>query len=304
MRSGCFIDLISQRSPACLTQRLVRFVLDEDRVAVFGSSTTTCQSTIDYRLGFLQRSFLSTQQQPSQGQSTARETRGQQLAKALLLLREDYKNMTETSSNLKTAATLLLCLHSPPDSTTSNGSDYKILMVKRSTKARFMPGAHVFPGGILEDTDSDSSWVSSVGNSPSLEITTKVAAIRELFEETNVLLFERSPQAVDAVAPKDLSFRERVRANASSFPSVLKELGDKRLPINSLLPWSHWVTPKQERYRYDTYFYLSPLYLATPSSLLAAQDNSETTQVSWLRPEEALQLFRKGTHGVSHHHYY
>jgi len=73
---------------------------------------------------------------------------------------------------------------------------------------------------------------------------------------------------------------------------------EKKLPINALLPWSHWVTPKQERYRYDTYFYLSPLYLQDPTSLLAAHDNSETTSVSWLRPEEALQLFRKGQSGT------
>ena len=34
-----------------------------------------------------------------------------------------------------------------------NGFDYEILFVKRKDSARFMPGYHVFPGGITEKSD-------------------------------------------------------------------------------------------------------------------------------------------------------
>lgn len=34
-----------------------------------------------------------------------------------------------------------------------DGFDYEILFVKRREAARFMPGYHVFPGGITETSD-------------------------------------------------------------------------------------------------------------------------------------------------------
>ena len=55
----------------------------------------------------------------------------------------------------KLAATVLICRPEPEHG-------YKLLFVKRHAKARFMPGYHVFPGGIVENSDFDAQWSSLI----------------------------------------------------------------------------------------------------------------------------------------------
>ncbi len=49
--------------------------------------------------------------------------------------------------------------------------------IQRSTKARFFPGAHVFPGGVTEKSDYDNSWFDLIG--PELQRSTKIKMIPE-----------------------------------------------------------------------------------------------------------------------------
>lgn len=37
--------------------------------------------------------------------------------------------------------------------------DYSVLMLKRSSKSKFMPNAYVFPGGVLSPSDTSSGWL-------------------------------------------------------------------------------------------------------------------------------------------------
>jgi len=85
-------------------------------------------------------------------------------------------------STPRLAATVLLC------QPTSVGR-FSLLMIRRAAKSRFMPGAHVFPGGVLEDADKDQAWETLVGQNLSQDARAiRITCIRELFEETNVLL--------------------------------------------------------------------------------------------------------------------
>ena len=100
--------------------------------------------------------------------------------------------------------------------------DYKILLLKRSTKSKFMPSNYVFPGGITHHMDFSSQWhdyfCSSLGinslhpqklglytgaaDSPKPELYSKshdsilpaevayrICAVRETFEESGILLY-------------------------------------------------------------------------------------------------------------------
>ena len=49
-----------------------------------------------------------------------------------------------SAAPLKLASTVLVV---------TPGAEYRVLMVKRSAKARFFPSAHVFPGGVAEPCD-------------------------------------------------------------------------------------------------------------------------------------------------------
>jgi hypothetical protein len=61
---------------------------------------------------------------------------------------------------------------------------------------------------------------------------------------------------------------------------------------NSLYEWAHWITPKQEKFRYDTYFYLIPL--DAERAVHAAHDEIETTTHDWKTPREVLDDFTTG----------
>lgn len=73
---------------------------------------------------------------------------------------------------------------------------YKVLFIQRSRSSGFMAGAHVFPGGLLDSADAATSWQRQckadggvavrVDKGDSLPL--RVCALRELFEETGLLL--------------------------------------------------------------------------------------------------------------------
>ena len=63
--------------------------------------------------------------------------------------------------------------------------DPRLFWVKRDPKLAFMGGYHAFPGG---QTDKADALLSVGGCAPGEESTMRACAIRELFEETGVLL--------------------------------------------------------------------------------------------------------------------
>ncbi|KAL6070684.1 Nucleoside diphosphate-linked moiety X motif 19 [Balamuthia mandrillaris] len=225
------------------------------------------------------------------------------------------------SSTPRLASTLLLAARCAPSSVLGGGCDYKLLMVKRAMKARFMPGVHVFPGGVLEESDKDPIWYalferqrkvmptsfsSSSSSLSTSSLALRVAAIRELFEETNVLLTHPPSTMLKEEGEGEQGrrrWRESVQKDAGQFARLFQQLssgprnhedkGSLVLPdVHSLIPWSHWVTPAQERWRYDTYFYFA-ITESIPTRVM--QDQSEVTSFDWFSPEEALRSFQEGT---------
>lgn len=53
-----------------------------------------------------------------------------------------------------------------------------------------------------------------------------------------------------------------------------------------LQPWAHWVTPRFEPRRYDTWFFLAAL----PAGADAADRSGEASAVMWVRPDDAADL--------------
>ena len=87
-----------------------------------------------------------------------------------------------------------------------------------------------------------------------------VAACRETFEETGVLL---ASDAAGEHCDSDLAARlqERRRAIASQ-PELFAELlqaEDLFLRVERLVYWAHWITPSIVPRRFDTRFFLAPV---------------------------------------------
>eukprot|EP01080_Neovahlkampfia_damariscottae_P004268 gene4268-7604_t len=170
-------------------------------------------------------------------------------------------------------------------------SDYKILMLQRSAKSSFFASAYVFPGGATEEKeDSCEYWKDLFKKKYKKQLTpedsSKITGIRELFEESGILLVDPEPtENFD-------SWREKIHDNAAEF----KNLCEKRnfLPaLDKLLPFSHWTTPIQEKKRFKTDFFFSCLEDETKFNII--HDGSENIKTQWLSPEEALSNFENGT---------
>ena len=158
----------------------------------------------------------------------------------------------------------------------------------RHRQSGFMGGAHVFPGGKVDEDDRSAGWLNYVDQTDTA-ITSAlgeqdgegglgllVAGIRETFEEAGVLL-ARASDAADLV-----SARTRLH-EGGDFMALAKEV-EMRIDASALVPYARWITPKMESRRFDTRFYIARM----PESQQASHDGSETTSAAWLRPCEAL----------------
>jgi 8-oxo-dGTP pyrophosphatase MutT (NUDIX family) len=147
----------------------------------------------------------------------------------------------------------------------------EVLMLRRSAEASFVPDAWVFPGGMVEDLDRELAREHGDGSRLG---AMRVAAARELFEETGVWLGEPLEDAEHK--------RRRLLAGSLSFRALLSES-----PIDfSQLVWtSHWITPFGVPKRFDTYFFLTRV----SREVRATAENTEAVDVIWIAPEEALE---------------
>jgi 8-oxo-dGTP pyrophosphatase MutT (NUDIX family) len=119
-----------------------------------------------------------------------------------------------------------------------------------------------------------------------------VAAIRELFEETGVLL------AVNPTGESWAATRDRKSHLAGKHAALLqKTLSFRSLleseallcDVSRLAYFSHWQTPREISIRFDARFFLATL----PTDQSARRTSPEVARSVWLTPDRALELFAK-----------
>ncbi len=178
----------------------------------------------------------------------------------------------------------------------------EVLLLRRTTRAVFSPGAHVFPGGALDEADASDSIAHCCGAfgdaeaSAALGLTRGglayyVAAVRECFEEAGVLLArDRETGAGFAMAHDEfVAARRRVHRDAHAF-AELCERQHLELAVDQLLPFGHWVTPPGGPRRFDTRFFVT----RAPLDQEAMHDEHETTESGWHRPADVLAAHARG----------
>lgn len=64
-------------------------------------------------------------------------------------------------STWRRAATVVLAAgwNRPSPGAPQSADDFRLLLLERAPNQRFMPGAHVFPGGVLDAADSSADWL-------------------------------------------------------------------------------------------------------------------------------------------------
>lgn len=181
----------------------------------------------------------------------------------------------------KDAATLILL--------DRKGKVPRVLMGRRHPKLKFMPGVFVFPGGRMEKADKAMPVYGSIDKDSERRLLEKVqrpsvgrarglaaAAIREMYEETGLLVGTRDLGA--PVAPSDewRAFEER-----SVFPD-----------LEALTYVARAITPPRRPKRFDTRFFAADAGAVCDEVTGMVGEESELIELKWLTfaETEAFEL--------------
>ncbi len=169
----------------------------------------------------------------------------------------------------------------------------------RPVEAEFAPRAQVFPGGRIDDDDAYPDWRRLCDISPEEAVRIaeddgagaaevppalafRVGAIREVFEETAVLL------GIGGAALPDAGWaaqaRTRVHTGGESFRLAVATAGLQLHP-GAMAYFARWVTPEALPKRYDTRFYAAVM----PDGQTALAAPGEVESLEWITPAAALE---------------
>src|SRR5258707_1894518 len=169
--------------------------------------------------------------------------------------------------------------------------EIEVFMMVRHYEIDFNSGALVFPGGSVDKGDQEiiatRELYSGGEGLDEATLSFRIAAIRETFEESGILLArpKGSKALVDARRASEIETAHRADLCDSKI-SFLKVLTDNGLvlALDELLPYAHWVTPEGMPKRFDTWFFLA----AAPPEQAGAHDGRESTDSICVSPREAL----------------
>ena len=165
----------------------------------------------------------------------------------------------------------------------------EVFMVKRHERASF-GSAYAFPGGVLEPADrevhahctgmSGSDADRQLGVAGALDYFS--AAVRELFEESGVLLgtTELSEQGLEAA-------RAALNDQSLGWDRFVGD-NDIIMPCDQLHYFSFWITPESLPKRYSTRFFLTEL----PAGQTAEHCGGELTDSCWMPASAVLDARR------------
>jgi 8-oxo-dGTP pyrophosphatase MutT (NUDIX family) len=174
-------------------------------------------------------------------------------------------------------------------------SGMEVLLLKRHRSSGFVPGAYVFPGGRTDEADAQDELKQFAQNFEPREVPHHFwfAAVREVFEETGVLLARNAHDlwAPDTSTDKEIEhLRLELMDNQASLLDVLSQ-ANCRIDFSAIVYFAHWITPVAEPRRYDTRFFAAAL----PDDRQARPDAREMVDAVWLTPKLALARFKEGT---------
>jgi len=200
--------------------------------------------------------------------------------------------MRVAAVDIRDAATVLLVSDRP---------DLHVLMLERTSRAVFSPGATVFPGGAVDAADRDARSHARVVDLADAEASAehgllgdglafRIAAVRECFEEAGILLAHDAETGA-AVHHDDALAAARVLLNDGTLSFVeLLERRELVIEARQLRLFSHWLTPMGAPRRYNTWFFVAP----APDGEDGVHDDRELVASEWIRPADALAQFAAG----------
>ena len=168
----------------------------------------------------------------------------------------------------------------------------ELFMVRRHAESSF-GDAYAFPGGVVDDDDAKvhefCTGLSTVHADSRLGVKSHgldlySAAIRELFEESGVLLASTETLNEDLCAVRDA-----LNDGSESWSDFVAR-NQLELHCDQLHYISHWLTPPTLPERYSTRFFLAEL----PEGQAAMHCGGELTDSRWTTAHDMLEAGRAG----------
>jgi 8-oxo-dGTP pyrophosphatase MutT (NUDIX family) len=144
----------------------------------------------------------------------------------------------------------------------------EVLVLKRGSDHRFLPGFVAFPGGAVEPQDDGLAerWFGSPAEAA------RACAVRELIEEAGL--------ALTGGGLVETGEEERRLSAVHSTPPT----------GGALHEISHWVAPEEVPVRFDARFFA----VDAPLGLEPRPDGAEAERAWWARPADVLRDFAEG----------
>ena len=180
------------------------------------------------------------------------------------------------------------------------GEQTQTYLLRRQPTMAFAAGMSVFPGGSLQagyeepigwTGPSPEAWAERLRCTPDVARGLVVAAVRETFEESGILLAgpDEHTTATDLDTDEITQVRLDLDAARRSLADVLGEHGWV-LRSDLLGAWAHWITPSFEPRRFDTRFFVA----AVPEGQRVGSLPGEADRAAWITPQEALEAASSG----------
>lgn len=153
-------------------------------------------------------------------------------------------------------------------------------MLQRAKELSFAGSACVFPGGKVDAADR-----SLVAGHPLADAAFRVAAIREVLEETGLMIGirERAYAETAGEARKQLE-------SGAELADVLAHFG-WNLDLEALVPFARWLPRFKAGRIFDTWFYLADL---GTGQVDLTHNAGESTRLFWITAQAALQEIEEG----------
>ncbi|HEX4901416.1 MAG TPA: hypothetical protein VFV42_01310 [Acidimicrobiales bacterium] len=182
----------------------------------------------------------------------------------------------------------------------------EVLLLQRASTTPFVPGAHVFPGGAVDDGDHDTGHDDGgdvvTGRSPTAAADLLgvpggrayfVTAVRECLEEAGVVLGRTAgggPVTDDHPIFSELpALRIALEAGTRTLADVYREHG-LQVRLDEIAYVARWITPEISPRRYDARFFAA----AMPAGQRAHADGWEAVDAGWWSPRGALSDWQAG----------
>ena len=161
-------------------------------------------------------------------------------------------------------------------------ADPQVFWVKRSHALKFLGGFHAFPGGRLDEAD----YLTPNDQAAAL----RTCAIREVFEETGLLLAEG---ALALSVEQRRALRLALLNEEISFADLLAQNG-LTLDFSRFTELPTWCTPAPAPRRFNTRFFAVWLSEKVNETQEVEIITGELAEGEWLAPQVALQKWTDG----------